>query len=178
MAQQKDQATAGEPVVLGRVSGLYGIKGWIRVFSYTEPREALLGYRHWLLRAEGEWMEKAVAEGRRQGKSLVARLVGTDDRDAAAQWLGADIAVTRDSMPAAGEGQYYWSDLEGLEVRHRDGRVLGRVASMLATGANDVLVVQPADAKNQEILIPFVPEVYILHVDVAGGVIDVDWEWD
>jgi 16S rRNA processing protein RimM len=178
VAQQKNKATASEPVVLGRVSGLYGIKGWIRVHSYTEPREALLGYRHWLLRADSGWAEKDLAEGRRHGKSLVARLADTEDRNAAAPWIGADIAVPRDSMPEAGEGQYYWADLEGLQVRHRDGRVLGRVASMLATGANDVMVVQASGAAEHEILIPFVPEVYVLRVDVAGGVIDVDWEWD
>jgi 16S rRNA processing protein RimM len=167
-----------EPVILGRISGLYGVKGWVRVFSYTEPREALLGYRSWLLRAEDGWREQAVAEGRKQGKSLVVRLGRTEDREAAAEWIGADIAVARESMPPAGEGEFYWADLEGLEVRRRDGRILGRVAHMLATGANDVLVVQGEGEPNQEILIPFVPEMYILRVDVVEGVIDVDWEWD
>jgi 16S rRNA processing protein RimM len=176
LTQQKDKA--GEPVILGRISGLYGVKGWVRVFSYTEPREALLGYRCWLLRAEDGWMEQAVAEGRKQGKSLVVRLSRTEDREAAAEWIGADIAVARESMPPAGEGEFYWADLEGLEVRHRDGRILGRVTHMLATGANDVLVVQGEGEPNQEILIPFVPEMYILRVDVVEGVIDVDWEWD
>jgi 16S rRNA processing protein RimM len=81
-------------------------------------------------------------------------------------------------MPAVGEGQYYWADLEGLEVRHTDGRVLGRVQRMLATGANDVIVVRTPGEPKREILIPFVPGTYVLDVDVAGGVIDVDWEWD
>jgi 16S rRNA processing protein RimM len=176
LTQQKDKVS--EPVILGRISGLYGVKGWVRVFSYTEPREALLGYRSWLLRAEDGWREQAVAEGRKQGKSLVVRLGRTEDREAAAEWIGADIAVARESMPPAGEGEFYWADLEGLEVRRRDGRILGRVAHMLATGANDVLVVQGEGEPNQEILIPFVPEMYILRVDVVEGVIDVDWEWD
>ena len=184
MAQQKETSKGGEPVILGRVSGLYGVRGWVRVFSYTEPRDALLDYRHWLLRSGADWSEKAVVDGRRQGKSVVARLAGIDDRDAAEAWVGADIAVTRESLPATGEGQYYWADLEGLEVRHRDGRILGRVAYMLATGANDVMVVQPGAQVEvpgrgaQEILIPFVPELYILRVDTDDGVIDVDWEWD
>jgi len=184
VAQQKETSNASEPVVLGRVSGLYGVKGWVRVFSYTEPRDALLDYRHWLLKSGGGWLEKAVVDGRRQGKSLVARLAGVDDRDAAEAWVGTDIAVTRDSLPATDEGQYYWTDLEGLEVRHRDGRVLGRVAHLLATGANDVMVVQPEGQEKRaargtgEILIPFVPEMYILRVDIEEGVIDVDWEWD
>ena len=178
MAQQHDKAAAGDPVILGRISGPYGVKGWVRVFSYTEPREALLGYRRWLLRTAGGWMEQTVAEGRKQGKSLVARLQGTEDRDAAAQWIGSDIAVERGSLPPAGHGEFYWADLEGLQVRRRDGRILGRVAHMLATGSNDVMVVRGEGESKQEILIPFVPEMYILRVDIAEGVIDVDWEWD
>jgi 16S rRNA processing protein RimM len=178
LTQETNKEAAGEPVVLGRISGLYGVKGWIRVCSYTEPREALLDYSHWLLRAKDGWTEKAVAEGRRQGKSLVARFADTEDRDAAAEWIGADIAVSRESLPAVGQGEFYWADLEGLQVRHRDGRILGRVVRMLATGANDVMVVQSAGEAKQEILIPFVPEMYILKVDVAAGIIDVDWEWD
>ena len=178
MTQRQDKAASGEPVILGRISGLYGVRGWVRVFSYTEPGEALLGYPSWLLGTPGGWVERTVAEGRKQGKSLVARLLGTEDRDAASEWIGADIAVARESLPPAGNGEFYWTDLEGLQVRHRDGRILGRVAYMLATGANDVMVVQRGDEKKQELLIPFVPEMYILRVDIAEGVIDVDWEWD
>jgi 16S rRNA processing protein RimM len=178
LTQQQDKAETGEPVILGRVSGLYGVRGWVRVFSYTEPREALLGYRSWMLATAGGWTERTVTEGRKQGKSLVVRLSGTDDREAAAEWIGADIAVAREKLPPAGKGEFYWADLEGLQVRHRDGRVLGRVAHMLATGANDVMVVQGECEPKHEILIPFVPDLYVLRVDVAEGVIDVDWEWD
>jgi 16S rRNA processing protein RimM len=183
VAQEDDKANPGEPVILGRISGLYGIKGWVRVHSYTEPAEALLEYPGWLLRAEGSgeeggWSARTLAEGRKHGKSLVARFADAEDRDAAAALIGSDIAVPRLCMPAVGEGQYYWADLEGLEVRHSDGRVLGRVQRMLATGANDVLVVRAAGEAKREILIPFVPGTYVLDVDVAGGVIDVDWEWD
>jgi 16S rRNA processing protein RimM len=178
LTQRKDKAAAGDPIILGRISGLYGVKGWVRVFSYTEPREALLDYRNWLLRTADGWMEHAVAEARKQGKSLVVRLSRTEDREAAAEWIGTDIAVPRESMPPAASGEFYWADLEGLKVRHRDGRILGRVAHMLATGANDVMVVQGESEPKQEFLIPFVPEMYILRVDVAEGVIDVDWEWD
>lgn len=165
-------------MIVGRVSGLYGVKGWVKVFSYTEPADALLGYPQWLLGQGGQWTARALLEGRKHGKALVAHLDGTDDRDTAAGLVGADIGVARESLPAAAEGEYYWADLEGAAVRHRDGSLLGRVVRMLATGANDVMVVQSARDAEREILIPFVPEVYILKVDVAEGVIDVDWEWD
>jgi 16S rRNA processing protein RimM len=167
-----------EPIILGRVSGLYGVRGWVRIISYTEPVEALLGYRDWFLRVQGGWAAKTLAEGRKHGKAVVARFADIEDRDGAAELVGADIGVARENMPALESGEYYWADLEGLQVRHRDGRVLGRVERMLATGANDVMIVRAEGEKQREILIPFVPDLYVLGVDVAGGVIDVDWEWD
>jgi 16S rRNA processing protein RimM len=167
-----------EPVVLGRISGLYGVKGWIKVFSFTDPRQAILGYTDCLLKQDGRWNAVHLAEGRKQGKSIVARIEGIDDRDTAAELVGADIGISRDLLPETGSGEYYWADLEGLQVLHRDGRVLGKVAYVLATGANDVLVVQGGASADQEILIPFLAGSVILDVDVAAGVINVDWEWD
>ena len=163
-----------QPVVLGRISGLFGVKGWVKVYSYTEPREAVLEYRRWLLSSNDEWREATVAEGKRHGKTIIARLDGYVDRDQAAELIGTDIAVPRDELPDAEEGRFYWSDLEGLRVVHRDGTELGRVAYLLDTGANDVMVVQG----EQERLIPFVMGEVILGVDLADGRIDVDWEWD
>jgi 16S rRNA processing protein RimM len=163
-----------QPVILGRVVGLFGVRGWVKVHSYTEPREALLEYRGWLLGRDGDWQQVDVAEGRQHGKGIVVRLQGIEDRDAAAELLGSDIGVDRDALPEAEDGRYYWADLEGLTVVHRDGTELGKVAYLMATGANDVLVVDGP----VERLIPFVPETVILDVDLAAGVIRVDWEWD
>jgi len=164
---------ASERVILGRISGLYGVKGWVRVFSYTDPREAVLDYGQWLVGRKARWDSVTVAEGKRHGKSVIARLEGIDDRDEAAQLMGLDIAVMRDDMPPPDDGQYYWHDLEGLRVVHRDGTELGRVAYMLETGANDVLVTDG----DEERLIPFVAGEVILDVDLGEGVITVDWEW-
>ena len=163
-----------QPVVLGRISGLFGVKGWVKVYSYTEPREAVLEYRRWLLSGKDGWWEATVAEGQRHGKTIIARIDGYVDRDQAAELIGTEIAVPRDELPKAEEGRFYWSDLEGLRVVHRDGTELGRVAYLLETGANDVMVVQG----EQERLIPFVMGEVILGVDLASGRIDVDWEWD
>ena len=166
--------TERKPVILGRVTGLYGVKGWVRVHSYTEPREAILDYRDWSHLREGRWRSVRLAEGKRHGKSVIARLEGVADRDDAAAFIGEDIGVPRERLPEAGRGEYYWADLEGLQVIHTDGRTLGKVAYLLATGAHDVLVVQG----DQEILIPFVQEEVIKDVDLANGVVNVDWEWD
>ena len=163
-----------KPLILGRISGLFGVRGWVKVHSYTEPREAILKYRSWLLEQDGVWREASVAEGRKQGKTVVARLVDVTDRDMAATHVGATIGVARADLPETDSGEYYWTDIEGLQVVHADGRVLGKVAYILATGANDVLVIQG----EQEILVPFIKDDVIKDVDIAKGIISVDWEWD
>jgi len=163
-----------EQVVLGRISGLFGVKGWVKVFSHTEPREAVLNYGHWLIRRSGEWQSHKVAEGKRHSKTVVVRFEGIDDRDQAKELLGCDFAVAREDLPAPGDGRYYFGDLEGLRVVHRDGTELGTVAYVMETGANDVLVTKG----ERERLIPFIADKVILDVDLAAGVINVDWEWD
>lgn len=160
--------------MLGRVSGLFGVKGWVKVFSYTRPRDGILDYDRWFLEQGAQWRPYRVEEGKRHGKSIIVRLEGVADRDAAASLVDCDIAVSREEMPEIEDGSYYWADLEGLEVMHRDGTVLGTVAHLLETGANDVLVTEG----DKERLIPFVAGTVILDVDVAKGVITVDWEWD
>ena len=163
-----------QPVVLGRISGLFGVRGWVKVYSYTEPREAVLQYDRWLLSGKDGWQEATVAEGQRHGKTVIARIDGYDDRDQAAALVGTEIAVSREALPEAGKDQYYWSDLEGLRVVHRDGTELGRVSHLLETGANDVMVVEG----EQERLIPFVMDKVVIGVDLDKGEIEVDWEWD
>lgn len=174
MAHSGVALTESKPVILGRVTGVFGVRGWVKVRSYTEPREAILDYKDWLLFRNGEKRSCKLAEGKRHGKTVIARLEGCDDRDEAAGFVGDDIGVPRDTLPETERGEYYWADLEGLQVVHKDGRTLGKVAYVLATGANDVLVVQG----DQEILIPFVQGRFIKDVDLTAGVISVDWEWD
>jgi len=105
---------------------------------------------------------------------VIVQLQGIDDRDQAAGLLECDIGIAREDLPQAEEGSFYWADLEGLQVINRDGTDLGRVAYLMETGANDVLVTEG----ERERLIPFIAEKVILDVDFAKGVISVDWEWD
>lgn len=163
-----------KPVLLGRVSGLYGVKGWVKIHSFTDPREALLDYDGWLIEQGGNWKKIALAEGKRHGKTVIARFSGIEDRDAAAELVNCDLGVPRQSLPAAGAGEHYWTDLEGLRVERTDGTSLGTVAHLLETGANDVLVVQG----DQEILIPYLKGDVIKNVDLESGVISVEWDWD
>lgn len=160
--------------MLGRISGVFGVRGWVRVFSYTDPREAILDYESWLLGQEGAWRPAKVAEGQRHGKTVVARIDGFDDRDQAATLIGAEIGVPREALPEAEAGHYYWSDLEGLRVVRSDGSELGVLAYLLETGAHDVMVVKG----EREQLVPFVKDEVVLDVDLEKGVITVDWDWD
>ena len=161
-------------MILGRISGLFGVKGWVKVYSYTEPREAVLDFDRWLLSGKNGWQEATVAEGQRHGKTVIVRITGYDDRDQAVGLIGTEIGVPRDELPEADSDHYYWSDLEGLSVVHRDGTELGKVDHLLETGANDVMVVKG----ETERLVPFVMDKVVLGVDLVKGEIRVDWEWD
>lgn len=163
-----------EYVILGRVSGLYGVKGWVKVFSHTDPRSNILRYSPWLLRRGGRWHEVELRGGRRQGKGIVAQLAGCDDRDAAAEWQGAEIAVRRGQLPPAEADEYYWADLIGLRVETAEGVDLGVVDHLVETGANDVLVVRG----ERERLLPFTPGDVVREVDLESGRIRVEWDPD
>ena len=150
----------------------------MKVFSYTEPREAVLQYKGLLLGRKGDWQSIKIAEGQRHGKSVILRLEGFDDRDQAAELIGTEIGTNRSELPEPEDGHYYWSDLNGLEVVHRDGTVLGKIKEMLETGAHDVMVVQSEKDGEKDRLIPFVKDRFIIGVDLNEKRVDVDWEWD
>ena len=167
-------ATLKKWVTLGRVSGVFGVKGWLKVHSYTEPRDNIARFGVWTLRLNGGERLFEVAEGQGHGGNVVAKLHGIDDPEQAREWVGAEIVVERERLPKAGADEFYWTDLEGLEVRTTAGIALGRVDHLLATGANDVLVVRGA----AERLIPFVVGAVVKQVDLAAGRIVVDWSPD
>lgn len=161
-------------VILGRVSGVFGVKGWLKVQSYTEPRDNIVGFGAWTLRMNGVDHAFDVEEGHSHAGSVVAKLHGLDDRDRARDWVGADIVVPREQLPKIAAGELYWTDLEGLEVRTTTGTVLGTVDHLLATGGNDVLVLD----SSPRLLIPFVAGDVVKEVDLKAGLIVVDWSPD
>lgn len=163
---------SGDLVAVGRIAGLYGVRGWVRVYSYTEPRENVLRYTPWTLALGRTRRTTAPLEGRRHGRTVIARLEGVDDRDLAATLLGAQIEVSRAALPAPPPGEYYWADLIGLRVETAAGEALGTVERLLETGANDVLVV----AGERERLIPWLPGRVVREVDLDGGRVVVDWD--
>jgi len=161
-------------IIIGRIAGIYGVKGWVKVFSYTQPKENILNYSPWLLEQRGEKQSITVEAGRRHGKGIIAKLEHCDDRDQAAALLGADIAIRRDQLAALGTDEYYWADLIGLEVVNEQQDSLGKVVRLIETGANDVLVVKG----QKETLIPFAQPQIIKSIDLVAGRIVADWEAD
>ncbi len=159
-------------VPIGVISGVHGVRGWVKVHSFTQPREAILQYQPWLLGPERRQVK--IGEGRRQGKSVVAAIDGINDRETARALLDLEIAVPRESLPVLADGQYYWADLVGLEVVTVTGQTLGKVERLMETGANDVLVVRG----ERERLIPYVPGQYVIRVDLQAGRLEVDWDPD
>ncbi len=159
-------------VVVGRIAGHYGVRGWVKVASFTEPREKILEYRPWYLEHDGAVQPLEIVGCQAHGKGLIAQFAGVADRDAAAALIGTNILVARESFGAAGDGRYYWRDLIGLRVVTVAGRDLGVVESLLATGANDVLVVQGERRR----LIPFVVDDCVQRVDLEAATITVDWD--
>lgn len=162
-------------VVLGQITGLYGVRGWFRIYSDTSPRDNILSYSPWLIRQPGKaWREVTIADGRTQGKGIIAHLQGYDDREAARRLIGAEIAVYRNQLVELGQDEYYWTDLQGLKVITTDGQELGIVDHVFATGANDVLVV----TGERERLIPFIQGLTIIKIDLRAGCMQVDWDPD
>ena len=156
-------------VLIGHVSGVHGLKGWVKVHSFTDPRDAIFDYQPWLL---GEARKDVVLErGQPNGKTLIALFPGVDSVEQARVLVGQEIRVPRTALPTASDGQWYWSDLIGLAVINRDGVPLGRVRSMIETGANDVMVLEG----ERERLVPFVTGQVIERVDLDAGEILVDW---
>lgn len=170
-----NDATRPRTVLMGRILGAFGVRGELKVESYSEPLEAVLRYRPWILRdARGVHREVDDVRGRETAKGVVARLPGVEDRDAAEALRGTEILVPRAALPPPAPGEYYWVDLEGLRVLTLDGVDLGTVAQVLPTGANDVLVVRG----DRERMIPFVQPRYVTAVDLEAATITVDWDPD
>jgi 16S rRNA processing protein RimM len=185
-----EPAWPDDAVEVGRITGAWGVKGWFKVQPFAADPQALFSSRRWFLRPpEGHGPVRPgatplpellrIVEAKEHGDGIVARAHDVDDRDAAEVLRGARIFVGRSSFPTAGEGEYYWVDLIGLEVVNREGQRLGTVVGLMDTGAHSVLRVLPDGGKGEadERLIPFVAH-YVDDVDLQARCIRVDWGLD
>ena len=159
-------------VEVGEIVGAFGVLGWVKVRSFTDPPANILNYIPWALGSSEAPRSAMLVEGRPQGAAVVARLQGVEDRDQAIALKGTRILVPRQCFPYASPGTYYWADLIGLDVVTVAGVALGKVRGLLETGANDVL-----DVKGErDRLIPFVVGEFVKNVDLAESLIIVDWD--
>lgn len=169
-------------LIIGRITAVFGVRGWVKVMSFTEQPEKIFDYQPWLVDKQGGQQAIEVAEWKVHGDGLLARLKGIDDRDIAREWCQLDIRIGQEVLPGLQESDYYWHQLQGLVVYSLYGdsiQRLGKVSSMLETGANDVIVVT-GDAESidqNERLIPYAKQ-YVTNIDLDAQKIDVVWDPD
>jgi 16S rRNA processing protein RimM len=181
--------SSSELTTLGRIGAAHGIKGWVKLISFTGPAENILSYRHFFLShksipgsqaATGAREKIEIDESRAQGKHFIGHIKGCDDREQASVYTGRELQVETSTLPQLDTEDYYWYQLEGLKIINLQGDNLGQVDHLIETGANDVLVVRASQDSidKEERLIPFIRDKVIKKVDLPGGTVQVDWEKD
>ncbi len=177
------EVTAEDVVIVGRIGGAYGVRGWVHINSFTDPPENLLSYSPWLIAKDDGWQPLEPVIVKPHGQAFVAQFAHIDNRDQAQALNATDLGIHRQILPGlADEDEFYWRDLIGLEVKNTDGQTIGTVSHLFETPAHDVLVVrgtQKTDAGEdnpgiREVLIPFTAQ-FIMSVDIKATCLIVDW---
>jgi len=167
------------PIIVGRISGVYGVRGWLKVNSYTRPKENIFTYLPLMMQVNNAWQAIDLEETRQSGGGrLLVKMSGVDNPDEASGYIHCDLAVSREQLPPLTEGEFYWHDLIGLDVFNQDEISLGKVKNVAETGANDVLVISGAGDNKARILIPLIMEMYVKQVDLIAKTMHVDWQID
>jgi len=161
-------------ITIGKISGVFGVKGWVKVFSHTEQRDGILNYSPWFLYQSGEWRLCKLVAGQMQGKVIVAQLEGVNEREEAHALIGCDIAISRAQLKPTKVGEYYWADLIGMTVITVQQLVLGKVECLFETGSNDVMIVKG----ERERWVPWIMGDVVKTVDLDAKTIQVDWDPD
>lgn len=167
-------ATPDNLVIIGKVGAPHGIRGWVTIHSFTQPRENVLDYLPWRIKRANSWHELEVVEVREQHKNLLALFANCTDRNQAEAYVNAELAIPRERLPALPNNEFYWSDLTGLKVTTTTGKELGKVDHLFATGANDVLVIKG----DKEYLVPYVKDRVVKNIDLQAGTMTVEWDPD
>jgi 16S rRNA processing protein RimM len=169
-----------EKILVGKINAVYGLKGWVKVYSYTDPKEQIFAYVPWTLKRGSKTQQIKIEKGKVHGKGLVVLAEGFVDRTEAESLIGNEIWVDKELIPDLADGDYYWAQLEGLNVLNQAGELLGTVSHLLETGANDVLVVAATKESidDKERLIPYVENEVVLNIDLEANEILVAWQAD
>ena len=175
---------ASQYILLGEITGVSGLKGWVKVFSHTSPRLQITKYKQWFLqdkRSTNEsWRSVKIKGGKAQGKNIIAQLDGVQYRDQAEALIGSKIAISSEQLEKLSEGEYYWKDLIGLKVENTEGVQLGKIDWIFNTGSNDVITVKGknAEGENAEYLVPYIIDDYVVSVSLDDSLMVVDWDPD
>jgi len=168
-------------IVIGKITSVYGVKGWVKVFSFTDPMDQIMDYEQWYISNGGDWQTIAVDSGRSHGKGMIVHIDGCDDRELAKRYCGHEIAVEKSALADLDDDDFYWHELEGLIVWTTDNQKLGRIDYMMsAGGANDVMVVKANrdSIDKRERMIPYLYGDVVKRVDLAERRVEVDWDPD
>ncbi|MBA5248214.1 MAG: ribosome maturation factor RimM [Gammaproteobacteria bacterium] len=158
-------------LLVGTINGLFGVQGWVKIFSHTEPRKNILTYKPWHIEVEGQWQVLEFINGREQGKTIVAKIKDIDSREQAQVLIGTDIYIEKTQLPKLNAGEHYWRDLIGLTVIGQTGFAFGKVVQLVDTGANHVIVVRG----EKEYWIPYIAP-FLIETDLEKQKILVDWD--
>jgi len=159
-------------IIIGRLGKTYGVRGWLRVNSYTEDASGILDYTPWHLQEGKSYKLRAIADSKKLGNGLIVKFDGVDTPENAKLLTGSKVAILSSQLPALEEGEYYWKDLEGLTVIDQDGNNLGKILYIMETGSNDVLVVKG----EKEHAIPYLPNDVVKNIDLKNKIMYVNWE--
>ena len=169
----------GKEVILGKVGAVYGIKGWLKIHSFTEEPDAILDYFPWSLKLGNQIQSVEISDWRKHNNGLVVKVTGIDDRNVAQKLVGSEIFVSEQALADLPDGEFYWRDLMGMTVVTEQGYSLGHVSDIMETGANDVLVVK-ANLNDgfgkKERLIPYLMDQVVISVSKEDKQICVDWD--
>jgi len=166
-------------IILGKVGAVYGIKGWLKIHSFTDETDAILDYFPWSLKLGNKTQTVDITDWRKHNKGLIVKVGNIDDRDEAQALVGSEILISDTSLPELPQGDFYWRDLIGMTVVTTKGYDLGVVSDMMETGANDVLVVKANlndGFSKKERLIPYLLEQVVESVSIENKQICVDWD--
>ncbi|BCA94082.1 ribosome maturation factor RimM [Legionella antarctica] len=161
-------------IVIGRFGRPHGIKGFVTVHSFTEPRDNILRYTDWHAFLSSSWQPVKILSIEVHNKAIVAQIEGYPDRELVARLTNTEIAVQKDQLAELETGEYYWHQLIGMNVVNQKGDSFGAVVEVMPTGANDVLVVQG----EKRHLIPYLPGQFIIDINDSQQIITVDWDLD
>lgn len=163
--------------IIGKITGVYGIKGWVKIHSDTQPMENIFSYGDWQVCMNGQWTTVKVRSWRPHGKGIVAALDDCQDRTLAQKYCQCEVAVPKEVLPSGENGEFYYHQLEKLLVVTTDNVVLGRIDHMFNTGSNDVMVVKPCKESidGRERWVPYADQ-YLQEISLEDGVVKVDWD--